>query len=76
MDEVVLKVFEYVDKQFDQMSYAIADDMIDAKQNEGFTNFGDYAIDRIQSPRFIEGVGTLLLSKKLSKIYISYQVIK
>ncbi|MFC0521246.1 hypothetical protein ACFFGL_11110, partial [Mesonia maritima] len=61
------KVFEYVDKQFDQMSYAIADDMIDAKQNEGFTNFGDYAIDRIQSPRFIEGVGTLLLSKKLSK---------
>ena len=61
------KVFDYVDKQFDDMSMAIAEDMIDAKQNQGFTNFGDYALDRIQSPQFVEGVGTILLSKKLSK---------
>jgi len=60
------KVWKYVDEQFDDMSMSIAEDMIKAKQNEGYVNFGEYALDRIQKPETIEGIGTFLLSKKLS----------
>ncbi len=64
------KVVDYLEKDLDNMSYAIAKDMIKAKQQEGITNFGDYAVDRVQKPETIEAVATYVILKKGTKAIV------
>ncbi len=61
------KVINYLEKDLDNLSYGIASDMIKAKQEEGISEFGQYAIDRIQKPEVIEAAATIIVTEKISK---------